>query len=141
MFPAPEGASGAKPRLAGSSERETEGSAAMRALKFIASVTALTCSLGLAQQRDLKVEPIRVNRRLAPVMGNVAYRGEPLVNPLNDAAAVADGAPPNLGELAGAGQVHSQGNTSVCRAAERTGRRADRAAGGAGMNRRPGRSP
>jgi tetratricopeptide (TPR) repeat protein len=62
----------------------------MRALKFIVSVAALTCSLGPAQQRDLKIEPIRVNRRLALVMGNAAYRGEPLVNPLNDAAAVTD---------------------------------------------------
>lgn len=44
-------------------------------VKFIVSVVALTCSLGPAQQRDLKIEPIRVNRRLALVMGNAAYRG------------------------------------------------------------------
>lgn len=41
-----------------------------------------------AQPRDLTVEPIRVSRRLALVIGNAAYPGEPLSNPLNDARAM-----------------------------------------------------
>jgi len=41
------------------------------------------------QQRDLRLEPIRVQKKIALVIGNQAYPKSPLRNPINDAAAIA----------------------------------------------------
>jgi len=40
-------------------------------------------------QRDLTLEPIRVQKKLALVIGNQSYPKSPLKNPVNDAAAIA----------------------------------------------------
>ena len=43
----------------------------------------------LAQSRDISVEGMRGERRVALVIGNAAYASSPLKNPVNDARAMA----------------------------------------------------
>ena len=58
-----------------------------RAIAALSFVPALLTSQ--TPQRDVTVEPIRVQKKLALVIGNQSYPKSPLRNPVNDAAAMA----------------------------------------------------
>ena len=62
----------------------------MKRVRWLGSLVLVLCTASLsAQPRDITIEGMKSEKRLALVIGNGAYANSPLKNPVNDARAMA----------------------------------------------------